>query len=394
MAETRNVRGPLSGIRVLELAGLGPAPFCGMMLGDMGAEVIRIERPAAPWHDPSRDPLLRNRRSIGLNLKHPEGLGAALRLVEVCDVLIEGFRPGVTERIGLGPEECLRRNPRLVYGRMTGWGQTGPLAQAAAHDLNYIALTGALHLTGPAAGKPVPPINLVGDFGGGAMLLLAGVLAGLLEAKQSGKGQVVDAAIIDGTVALLGMMFSFRANSFFKDATGENALAGGAPFYDTYETSDGRFVSVAALEPEFYALLTRKLGIDAAELEGLCIASVDDPEARARWPLLRATLSRLFKTRTRDEWCRLLEGTDACFAPVLSLEEAASHPHNLERGNFVTINGVVQNAPAPRFSRTALGEPVSGRSPGQDTDRVLAELLGIDTAALGRLRDSGALLFA
>jgi alpha-methylacyl-CoA racemase len=277
--------GPLAGVRVLELAGLGPAPFCGMMLGDMGAEVIRIERSGALWHEPSRDPLLRNRRSIGLNLKHPEGLATALRLVGASDVLIEGYRPGVLERLGLGPAECLERNPRLVYGRITGWGQTGPLALAAGHDLNYIALTGALHLSGPPGGKPVPALNLVGDFGGGAMLLLSGVLAALLESKLSGKGQVVDAAIVDGTVSLLGMMFSFRANSFFRDATGENVLAGGAPFYDTYETRDGLYVSVAALEPQFYSLLQQKLGIDDPELDGLGIATVNDAAARARWPV-------------------------------------------------------------------------------------------------------------
>ena len=383
--------GPLAGVRVIELAGLGPAPFCGMMLGDMGADVIRIERPGALWHEPSRDPLLRNRRSLGLNLKHAEGLATALRLVESCDVLIEGFRPGVTERLGLGPADCLARNPRLVYGRMTGWGQSGPLALAAGHDLNYIALTGALHLTGVPGGKPVPPINLVGDFGGGAMLLLAGVLAALLESKRSGKGQVVDAAIVDGTVALLGMMFSFRANSYFRDATGENALAGGAPFYDTYETQDGRYISIAALEPEFYAQLREKLGIADPELAGLCIASVDDAEARARWPSLRAALVRLFKSRTRDEWCRLLEGTDACFAPVLTLEEAARHPHNAERGNFTTVNGVLQNAPAPRFSRTALDQPRCGREPGQDTESILRDLLGADRAEIERLRSVGAL---
>jgi alpha-methylacyl-CoA racemase len=283
--------GPLEGVRVLELAGLGPAPFCGMMLGDMGADVIRIERPGALWHEPSRDPLLRNRRSVGLNLKHHEGLATALRLVAACDVLIEGYRPGVMERLGIGPVECLEKNPRLVYGRITGWGQTGPLALSAGHDINYIALTGALHLTGPPGGKPVPPVNLVGDFGGGAMLLLSGVLAALLESKLSGKGQVVDAAIVDGTVALLGMMFSFRANSFFRDATGENVLAGGAPFYDTYETSDGRYVSIAALEPQFYSLLQEKLGIDDPELNGLGIATVDDADARARWPALRAALA-------------------------------------------------------------------------------------------------------
>jgi alpha-methylacyl-CoA racemase len=362
-----------------------------MMLGDLGAEVIRIERAGALWHEPSRDPLLRNRRSVALNLKHPEGLATALRLVAACDVLIEGYRPGVLERLGLGPAECLQRNPRLVYGRITGWGQTGPLALAAGHDLNYIALTGALHLTGVPGGKPVPPLNLVGDFGGGAMLLLSGVLAALLESRLSGKGQVVDAAIVDGTVSLLGMMFSFRANSFFRDATGENALAGGAPFYDTYETRDGLYVSVAALEPQFYSLLQQKLGLVDPALSGLGIATVDDAAARARWPALRTALVRLFKTRTREEWCGLLEGTDACFAPVLTLEEAARHPHNIERRNFVTINGVQQNAPAPRFSRTALDQPQCGREPGEDTESVLGEVLALTASEVERLRSAGAL---
>jgi alpha-methylacyl-CoA racemase len=383
--------GPLEGVRVLELAGLGPAPFCGMMLGDLGADVIRIERPGALWHDPSRDPLLRNRRSLKVNLKHPEGLAIALRLVAACDVLIEGYRPGVMERLGIGPAECLQKNPRLVYGRITGWGQTGPLADAAGHDLNYIALTGALHLIGPPGGKPVPPVNLVGDFGGGAMLLLSGVLAALLESKLSGKGQVVDAAIVDGTVALLGMMFSFRANSYFRDATGENVLAGGAPFYDTYETRDGRYVSIGALEPQFYSLLQEKLGLDDPELDGLGIATVTDADARARWPALRAVLARLFKTRTQEEWCRLLEGTDVCFAPVLTLEEAARHPHNVERRNFVTVNGVLQNAPAPRFSRTTLDEPECGRDPGADTESVLGEVLALTPPEIERLRRAGAL---
>jgi alpha-methylacyl-CoA racemase len=362
-----------------------------MMLGDMGAEVIRIERPGALWHEPSRDPLLRNRRSVGLNLKHPEGLATALRLVGASDVLIEGYRPGVMERLGIGPSECLEHNPRLVYGRITGWGQTGSLALAAGHDLNYIALTGALHLIGPPGGKPVPPVNLVGDFGGGAMLLLSGVLAALLESKLSGKGQVIDAAIVDGTVALLGMMFSFRANSFFRDATGENVLAGGAPFYDTYETLDGRYVSIAALEPQFYSLLKEKLGIDDPELDGLGIATVHDAAARARWPSLRAVLARLFKMRTQEEWCRLLEGTDVCFAPVLTLEEAARHPHNIERRNFVTVNDVLQNAPVPRFSRTTLDQPECGREPGEDTESVLGEVLALTPPEIERLRRAGAL---
>jgi alpha-methylacyl-CoA racemase len=359
-----------------------------MMLGDMGAEVVRIERPGAVWHDPLRDPLLRNRRSIALNLKQAEGVALALDLIASCDVLIEGYRPGVMERLGLGPDQCLSRNPRLVYGRMTGWGQTGPLAQTAGHDLNYIALTGALHLTGTPGGKPVPPLNLVGDFGGGAMFLLAGILAALFESKRSGHGQVIDAAITDGTVALLGMMYSFRASSYFRDATGENLLAGGAPFYDTYETSDGRYVSIAPLEPAFYAVLCAKLGIDDPRLKDLCVATLDDPTARARWPEQRAVLARIFKSRTRTEWCELLEGSDACFAPVLSIDEAFEHPHLAARRTFVAIDGVTQNAPAPRFSRTPLAEPQRGRIPGEDTSSVLAEL-GRTAADIERLRTHG-----
>lgn len=378
-------------MRVIEFAGLGPVPFCGMMLADMGAEVIRIERKGATWHDPTRDPLLRNRRSVDLNLKHPEGLAIAHALLKTASVLIEGYRPGVMERLGLGPAECLSRNPRLVYGRVTGWGQDGPLASAAGHDLNYIALSGALHLIGPEGGKPTPPLNLVGDFGGGAMLLACGVLAALFEVHRSGRGQVIDASILDGTVAQLGMMFSFRANSYFRDATGANVLGGGLPFYDTYATKDGRYMSVASLEPQFYRLLLRRLGIEKeGGLEGLGIESVDDPEAQARWPVLRSALTRLFATRTRDEWCSLFEGTDACVAPVLSLEEAAQHPHNAFRRTFTTVNGVLQNAPAPRFSRTSLQEPEHGRRPGEDTESVLNEL-GLTADQIDRLRSAGAL---
>src|SRR5580658_8499886 len=290
--------GPLTGFRVIELAGIGPAPFCGMMLGDLGANVIRIER-AGTTHerDPAKDPLLRNRRSIALDLKHPDGLEIALRLVATAHVLIEGYRPGVTERLGLGPDICLRRNPRLVYGRMTGWGQDGPLAMVAGHDINYIALTGALHLIGPPGGKPAMPLNLIGDFGGGGMLLLSGILAALLEARQSGKGQIVDAAMVDGTVALMGMMFALRANSYFRDATGENLFAGGAPFYDVYATQDGKYISLGALEPQFYALLLDKLGIADGNLQGLGLESVQQAQAQARWPALRAELTRIFKTR-------------------------------------------------------------------------------------------------
>jgi|SRR5579863_3386208 len=382
--------GPLSGFRVIELAGIGPVPFCGMMLGDLGADVIRIERSGVSLErNPAKDPLLRNRRSIALNLKHPEGVEVALGLVATAHVLLEGYRPGVTERLGLGPDTCLNRNPRLVYGRMTGWGQSGPLASAAGHDINYIALTGTLHLIGPAGGKPTPPLNLIGDFGGGGMLLLGGVLAALLEASKSGRGQVVDAAMIDGAAAQMGMMFALRADGYFRDATGENTFAGGAPFYDTYETSDGKYISIASLEPQFYALLLQKLGLEEdAELQGLGVASIGDAGARARWPALRRSLQGVFKTRTREEWRQVLEGTDVCFAPVLSVQEAVQHPHNVVRQTFLEVGGVVQNAPAPRFSRTPAALPTPGHAAGLDTEAVLLET-GMPDAEFRRLRAAG-----
>jgi alpha-methylacyl-CoA racemase len=383
--------GPLAGTRVIEIAGIGPAPFCAMMLGDLGAEVIRVERALGAAEEyASHDPLLRNRRSIALNLKHPAGVETLLRLVEGAAAFIEGFRPGTAERLGIGPGPCLERNPRLVYGRMTGWGQDGPLAKSAGHDINYIALSGALHLIGPAGGKPVPPLNLVGDFGGGGMLLLAGVLAALLEAARSGRGQIVDAAMLDGSVALLAMFFGIRAGSYFRDATGENFLAGAAPFYDTYETRDGRYISIGSLESRHYALLLQKLGLDRHAFDGLALESVEDPVARERWPALRAALTEAFRSRTCAEWRELLEGTDVCFAPVLSLEEAALHPHNVSRATFIDIDGVVQNAPAPRFSRTSPARPTPPRRAGTDTRAVLSEH-GFSTTEIERLSALGAL---
>jgi alpha-methylacyl-CoA racemase len=382
--------GPLRGLKVIEFAGIGPAPFCAMMLADMGAEVVRIERPATSDDNPGRDPLLRSRRSVTLNLKHAQGVATALKLVEQADVLIEGFRPGVAERLGVGPEVCLARNPRLIFGRVTGWGQDGPLASAAGHDINYIALTGALHLIGPAGGKPTMPLNLLGDFGGGGMLLLSGILAALFEARQSGRGQVVDASMVEGTVALMGMMFALRANGYFRDATGENMFAGGVPFYDVYETQDGKYISLGALEPQFYALLLEKLGIANPDLKGLGLETVQQPEAQARWPALREELTRIFKTRSREAWCRLLEGTDVCFAPVLSMQEAMSHPHNVARGTFIEVGGVPQNAPAPRFSRSLADAPTPGRLPGADNQAVLLEA-GLSAADIDRLRTAGAL---
>ncbi len=373
--------GPLSGVKIIEFAGLGPAPFCAMLLADMGAEVVRIERKGQG--DNPLDFLNRGRRSVALNLKAPGAVETCLTLIEQADALIEGFRPGVMERLGLGPDLCLRRNPRLVYGRMTGWGQDGPLAAAAGHDLNYIALTGALHAIGRPGEKPVVPLNLIGDFGGGALYLAFGVTAALLEATRSGKGQVIDAAMTDGAASLMAMAYSHRAMGMMSDARGTNLLDGGAPFYDTYETADGKWVAVGALEPQFYALLREKLGLMDDPL-------FDDQMNRDNWPAMKARLTEVFKSRTRDAWCALLEGTDACFAPVLSMAEAPEHPHNKARGTFVSDGGCVQPAPAPRFSRT----PGAVHSPpppvGAHTEQVLSAW-GVPGDQIARLKESGAI---
>ncbi len=382
--------GPLTGLKVIELAGIGPAPFCGMMLADCGAEVIRVERASAAADSPAPvDPLLRNRRSVALNFKNPAASEVLLKLVESADVLIEGFRPGVTERLGVGPDACLARNPRLVYGRMTGWGQEGPLAKAAGHDINYISLAGALNMIGPRGGKPVPPLNLIGDFGGGGMLLAFGVLAAVLETRRSGKGQVVDAAMVDGVAAMMGIFFAMNTQGVVRDVTGEDMLAGGAPWYDTYITKDGRAVAVAAIEPQFYRLLLEKLELEVERFLPLGYPAIGD-DARREWPKLREAMAAAFASRTRDEWCQILEGTDACFAPVLTLREAPLHPHNVARHTFIEVEGIPQNAPAPRFSRTA---PPAVRPPkraGADTDEVLAAA-GYSGTDIARLRSSGAL---
>ena len=383
--------GPLKGIRVLELGGLGPGPFCGMMLADLGAEVVRIERQAASTAEPApQDPLLRSRRSVAIDLSKAEGSEAALRLAERAEVLLEGFRPGVAERLGVGPEASLARNPRLVYGRMTGWGQEGPLAHAAGHDINYIALAGALHLIGAPGGKPVPPLNLIGDFGGGGMLLAVGVLAALLEARQSGRGQVVDAAMIDGVAALLAMFFGFRAQGNFRDATGENFLGGAAPYYDTYQTRDGKYVAIGSIEPQFFGVLLEKLGLDPARFGSSGFPALDYATVKQRWPELRAAIAAAFRSKTRAEWCQIMEGSDACFAPVLSVEEAPFHPHNAQRRTFIEVDGVLQNAPAPRFSRTPLSAPRPPRRPGEDSESVLLEA-GFSEAEIQRLRTVGVL---
>jgi len=371
--------GPLQGIRVIELAGIGPGPFCGMMLSDMGAEVVRIDRLSRSTNRP-KDVLARNRRSIAVDLKHPKGIDTVLRLVASADGLFEGFRPGVTERLGLGPDVCLERNPKLVYGRMTGWGQEGPLAHAAGHDINYIALTGALHAIGRPGERPVPPLNLVGDFGGGGMLLAFGMVCGFLEAQRTGKGQVIDAAMVDGAAALMAMFYTFGAAGGFTDKRGTNLLDGGAHFYDTYETGDGRYICVGSIEPQFYALLVEKAGLDTKEFAAQMDAK--------RWPAYKETLTRVFKQKTQAQWCEIMEGTDVCFAPVLSVFEAPSHPHNRARGTFVEVDGVVQPAPAPRFSRTRPEIAHGARRPGEDTESVLVDY-GFSNDEVRSLRSEG-----
>ncbi len=341
--------GPLQGLRIIEMAGIGPAPFAAMLFADMGAEVIRIDRPRAPG-DTTFDTLKsygflnRGRRSLALDLKQPAAVAALLRMLAAADALIEGFRPGVMERLGLGPEVCLAQNPRLVYGRVTGWGQSGPLAQSAGHDIDYIALTGALHAIGKKD-APVPPLNLVGDFGGGAMFLVCGILAALLEAKTSGRGQVVDAAMTDGAALLMAMQYSFKAAGHWNNEREANLLDGGAPFYGTYRCGDGKWLAVGAIEPQFHDLLLAGLGLPAAEF-----ADRWNPQS---WPGLRARLAGVFATRSRDEWMAQFDGSDACVAPVLDLDEAPRHPHNLARQTFVEHAGITQPAPAPRFSRSA-----------------------------------------
>jgi alpha-methylacyl-CoA racemase len=361
------VTGPLRGLRIIEFAGIGPGPHCGMLLSDMGAEVIRVERPNGTIGVRAGIDLLnRGRRSISIDLKSPEGGALAKRLIATADGLFEGFRPGVMERLGLGPQDCHLIRPQLVYGRMTGWGQTGPLANAAGHDINYIALTGALHAIGPRAGKPVPPLNLVGDYGGGALYLAFGMVCGLLEVRRSGIGQVVDAAIVDGTASLMATFYQLRQNGEWTDQRGDNMLDSGAPWYDVYETSDGKFVSIGAIEPHFYDLLLNKLGLEAAGLP----AQAD----RSGWPALRERFSAIFRTRSRDDWCQLLQGSDACFAPVLSLEEAKKHPHMVARQVFQHLGDELHPAPAPRFSVTPGAIQSPAVRPGAHTDELLDEL--------------------
>jgi alpha-methylacyl-CoA racemase len=378
------VAGPLRGFRVVELAGIGPGPFAGMMLADMGAEVLRIDRAstAGAGSDPqpvAADVLARGRRSVAVDLKHPAGRETVLRLVERADALVEGFRPGVTERLGVGPDDCLARNPGLVYGRMTGWGQDGPLAQAAGRDINYVALSGTLAMIGRAGEPPVPPLTLVGDFGGGGMLLAFGVLCALLEASRSGQGQVIDAAMVDGAALLAAMFHGLRASGAWTDERGANLVDTGAFHYEVYETADGRYISLGPLDAKSYDLMVRLTGLEAAP----------DPDDRAAWAATKLRLAALVRTKTRDEWCRLLEGTDACFAPVLEPGEAPDHPHNRARRTFVEVAGVVQPAPAPRFSRSVPDAPSPPVRAGQDTDAALADW-GFSAGEVAELRRAGA----
>ncbi|QWC56644.1 CoA transferase [Erythrobacter sp. 3-20A1M] len=383
MSTTRG--GPLSGLTIVEFAGIGPGPFCGMMLADHGADVIRIDRAsgARGGSQPvsTKDVLARGRRSIALDLKSEQGVALARRLCTGADGLIEGFRPGVMERLGLGPEELLRDNPKLVYGRMTGWGQTGPYAHAAGHDINYIALSGALAHFGRAGEKPTPPINLVGDFGGGGMMLAFGMVAALLNVARGGEGQVIDAAMTDGSAVLMAMLHGMRSMGAWSDERGTNIIDTGAPFYDTYQTADGKYVAIGSIEPQFYAELRRLAGL------------ADDPafdaqHDRANWPALKEKLAGVFATKTRAEWDALMEHTDVCYAPVLTMGEAPEHPHNRTRETFVTVGGDIQPAPAPRYSDTSTDPPRPAPLPGADTDAILAGL-GMTGSEREALRAAG-----
>ncbi|MBT4160039.1 MAG: CoA transferase [Gammaproteobacteria bacterium] len=377
--------GPLNDIKVVELQSIGPGPFCGMMLADMGAEIVRIDRSASAGKpaNPS-DVLARGRKSIAVDLKNPDGVEATLKLIEDADVLVEGFRPGVTERLGLGPDVCLERNPKLIYGRMTGWGQTGTMAHVAGHDINYISLSGALHAIGTSGEKPVPPLNLVGDFGGGGMFLAFGIVAALHERNQSGRGQVIDAAMTDGSAVLMNAIFGIMNRGDWSFDRGTNILDGGAHYYDTYETSDGKWISVGSMEPQFYALLLEKSGLGkTGELPAQM--SQDD------WPALKQQMATIFRTKTRDEWDEIMLGTDICYAPVLNFDEARVHPHNVARNTFVEQDGIYQAGPAPRFSRTEAELPAASGAPGAESKTIL-QAAGFSADEIDALMSSGAVV--
>ncbi|MPY95314.1 MAG: CoA transferase [Acidimicrobiia bacterium] len=378
--------GPLTGFKVVELQGIGPGPFCAMMLADMGAEVVRVDRAAnvaeeVPATRPP-DVLARGRRSVAVDLKSTEGVETVLRLVEGADALLEGFRPGVAERLGIGPDECMARNPRLVYGRMTGWGQEGPYAQMAGHDINYIALSGTLAHIGRKGEAPVPPLNLVGDFGGGGMFLAFGLVCGMLEAQRSGKGQVVDAAMVDGAAVLMAMFAGMFPTGAFTEERGSNLLDTGSHFYDVYETADGEYVSFGSIEPQFYAELLELSGLGQE-------ADLPHQLDKTAWPVMKERLAALVKRKTRAEWCTVMEGSDVCFAPVLTMSEAAKHPHNVQRSTYVEVDGVSQPAPAPRFSRTPPVITGPAAWPGEHTDAVLVDW-GFSEDEVAKLRAAGA----
>ena len=373
--------GPLKGLKIIEMAGIGPGPFCGMVLADLGAEIIRVDRASAIGTGSKQEPSNRGKKSIAVDLKAKEGVEVVLKLVETADAIFEGFRPGVMERLGIGPEVCLARNDRIVFGRMTGWGQEGPLANAAGHDINYISLSGALAAIGRPGSPPVPPLNLIGDFGGGGMLLALGLVAALLESKESKQGQVVDAAMTDGSALLMTMIYSMQSSGMWKTTMGSNLLDGGSHFYDTYECKDGKFISIGSIEPQFYALLCQ-----IAELDEKVFSK---QMSRDLWPEQKEEIKKIFVKKTRDEWCELMEGTDVCFAPVLDMSEAPQHPHNKERKTFIDLEGVTQPAPAPRFSRT---EPEVVSSPsivGEHTNEVLSSI-GLSEEDISTLKTSGA----
>ena len=374
--------GPLAGIKIVEMAAIGPVPFCAMMLSDMGAEVIRIDRLNQKGSGNRANVLFRGRKSIAVDLKDPQGIDIAQNLIRKCDVVIEGFRPGVMERLGIGPEICLEQNPKLVYGRMTGWGQHGKLSQAAGHDINYISLAGALGSMGYPDRPPTPPLNLIGDFGGGAMYLLSGVLAALLERQSSGKGQIIDAAMTDGTASLLSGFYGMMAMGMWTTERYKNRLDGGAFYYGSYECSDGKYISLGSLEPQFYALLLKHCGVEDK--------AFDEQLDQEAWPLKRHKMEAIFKTKSREQWCEILEGTDVCFAPVLNLEEAPAHPHNKERNTFVNFDGVTQPAPAPRFSRTQGTIQSSTSLIGENSEEILKEW-GFTSDQISNLRENCAI---
>ncbi len=384
MSNSSERSGPLVGLKVVELAGIGPGPFAAMLLADLGADVVRVDRPADPGLGVPRgyefDLASRSRPSVAVNLKHPDGVETVLKLVESADVLIEPFRPGVTEKLGLGPDDCMARNPKLVYARMTGFGGTGPLAKVAGHDINYCALSGALHAIGPAE-KPVPALNLVGDYGGGALYLAFGIMAAIYEAQRSGEGQVIDAGMVDGAASLMIPIYGLHASGYFSDERATNILDGGAPFYDAFECADGKFVSIGSIEKKFYALLLEKLGLENEDLP--------DQMDRSRWPELRARFAEVIKGKTRDEWVAIMGDSDVCFAPIMSMSEAHTHPHNIARENFVEVAGVTQPAPAPKFSRTPGRIHSAPSKPGEHTESAL-EVWGFAADDIAELKKSGA----